>query len=135
VAANDDPGRILAAARLIRSYLGELLSAGEAETFDQLVARQLGSDVPDEEKAQRVKTVLDSRPSTAAWLDIVVADDGLRPPELQEWESRQIEPVSGQLPVPAMRYVCPQGDFDRYLRSVGQEPGRCPTHDVDLVSA
>lgn len=39
-------------------------------------------------------------------------------------------PVS---PTPGLTYVCPQCDYTRVLREVGEDPGECPTHHVALI--
>ncbi|MFB9903068.1 hypothetical protein [Allokutzneria oryzae] len=114
--------RVVDAAKAIRPYLPDMLGE-DAERFDLLVSGLLAQAEADpDETALRLEQLLSMPPVTARWLERVLADDQLRPPELQQ------HPQLG-------RFECPGKDFVWYPRIVGQRAPICPTHGRPLRGA
>jgi hypothetical protein len=118
----DNP--ILELARTIRAHLSTLLG-NEAEELDAELARLLASsdqaDVSDE-----VLAVLRRHQATHDWAARFLETG--QPPGAQGAEKGLPRlPGSGEV-VRSDRYICSDGDYVWYKRSVGEAIPDCPTH-------
>ncbi len=135
---DDSVGRFLDAMRAVRAYLPDLLpDEHDVARYDRDIGELLRmSAVEPSDSVDRLHRLVRGTPKIDDWLRLVLADPGLRPPDVQDWEERGVTGIGAALPVPARKYVCPvDGDFVRYQRVAGQDMGDCPGHGVALVPA
>lgn len=132
---NDESGQgqIREAARAIRAYLPSLLEAHAAIELDAALAALLAAP-EDSVVDDALVAELERNGATAEWTAGFLAH-GL-PPELAVDSERSYSGLPGYGdPVPAVKFVCPGGDYVWYRHAVGQEPPRCPTHGESVVPA
>ncbi len=120
------------AARAIRSYLPELVP-GRADEIDAKIGESF--TLGPAEAARQLTELLSSEAKLLDWTAELVADPGLRPPDVAR-SVKAYQPLPGnQPPVAAERYICPEGaDRVWYRRSAGQAVPYCPKHGVELVA-
>jgi len=119
---------ILEAARAIRPYLSELLTAEEAKVIDERLAQLLAQK--DQEKIDNlILDILCSQEPTRQWVDQFL--ELKLPPEIEKLYQPPLSPnpsvVSGLI-----KYACPNGDYVWYQRQIGEPIPNCPTHNVTL---
>lgn len=114
-----DPEELLECSRSIRPYLLELLGA-EAEAFDLQLADLLAQAKAGESVDTKILELLKSHPKTRNW-----AAEFLAPKQIPKGFERL--PGSSDA-VAAQKFVCPEGDYVWYRRSVGVPIPICPTH-------
>lgn len=114
-----DPEALLECARSIRPFLPELFGA-EAETVDRQFADLLAQAKVGELVDTKILELLKSHPKTRNW-----AAEFLAPKQVPKGFERL--PGSSSA-VSAQKYVCPQGDYVWYQRSVGVPIPTCPSH-------
>jgi hypothetical protein len=128
---------VLEMARAIRPYLPELVGQAADEVDRELAAllADVKAGAPPDSVAQQISTVLIRWPDAHNWAARVLQDPGHLPPELQALaHGRGYEALPGDgEPIPAQKYVCPDGDFVWYRATVGVSVPRCPTHDIEIV--
>ncbi|MFM7427783.1 MAG: hypothetical protein ACKO7W_22750 [Elainella sp.] len=112
------PEDILEGARTIRFFLPDLLGT-EAEAVDQQLAELLGQAKAGQQADQQILEILKGHPETYRWI--------------AEFLSSEPDPKSPRLPglpnaVSAPKYVCPEGDYSWFQRSIGIPVPSCPTH-------
>ncbi len=113
------PEDVLEGARSIRPYLVDLLGL-EAEQVDLRLAALLAEAKAGKPVDGQILELLKSRASTKNWLA-----EFLSPKQISKgWERL---PGKGEA-LSAQKYVCPEGDYVWYLRSVGLTVPTCPTH-------
>lgn len=120
-----EPEDVLEGARSIRPYLPELLGA-EAAQFDRKVAHLLAQAKARKQVDKQLLELLKSNDSTRNWLA-----EFLSPPLVSK--GYQPLPGSGQM-TSARKYICPEGDYVWYQRSIGIPTPTCPTHG-ELIPA
>ncbi|HEY9659603.1 MAG TPA: hypothetical protein V6C65_14180 [Allocoleopsis sp.] len=114
-----DPEEILECARAIRPFLPELLGA-EAEQVDRQLAELLAQAKVGQQVDAQILELLKSHSKTRQW-----AAEFLSPKEVPKGFDR----LPGNMDsVSAQKYVCPQGDYIWYRRSVGVPIPICPSH-------
>jgi hypothetical protein len=114
-----DSEDVLECARSIRPYLPELAGA-EAETIDRQLADLLAQAKAGESVDAQILELLTSRPKTRNW-----AAEFLAPKQV----SKGFEQLPGSSDaVSAPKFVCPQGDYVWYQRSIGIPIPVCPSH-------
>lgn len=134
MSGRDDPARVLEAARIIRRYLPDLVEQVEAGTIDKVISYLLAFPAEKESQAStRLLGLLAIRPGIKAWLDRVLDDEDLRPPEFQDVEHRGTDAIGGARAVPARQFACVDGDFVWFQRTAADVPPICPTHGGELV--
>ena len=116
------PEQVLECARTIRSFLPELLPVDRVESMDRQLASLLAQAKAGETVGASILEELKSHPATRDW-----AAEFLSPQIMTKG------PGDSQLPgridtIAAPRYVCPEGDYVWYRRSVGMAIPSCPTH-------
>ncbi len=118
---------ILEAARAIRPYLPELLTAEQAKAIDHQLTQLLTQQ--DQTKVDNlILDILCSQEPTRQWIDEFL--ELKLPPTLE----KSYQPIPGNLtPVSSVaKYTCPFGDYVWYQRQVGEPIPNCPTHEVPL---
>jgi hypothetical protein len=120
---------VLEGARAIRPYLKELLEATQAAEIDQELAQLLAQSQVGQKVDNRILKLLANYEGTRTWTAAFLEHN--LPPQL----ARLYLPPPGRTnPIPGvMRYICPEGDYVWYRRSVGEPIPQCPTHQLDLV--
>jgi hypothetical protein len=139
-AINDDEEEgVLAAARAIRPYLGELVGAHASGGLDARLAALLNGTI-DTETVGELRKLLEQADDTTDWfLSEVLADaPRYRPPYQQPryLRSRGMVSPAGDptSPISAPRYSCPRGgDYVWYRPDIGTPIPLCPTHQVGLT--
>jgi len=122
------PAQVLECARAIRAFLPDLLPADRAQQIDAQLANLLAQAKTGPIVIADFLQVFMSQPTVQTW-----AGEFLSPQIISKG------PGDTQLPgrmgfVSAPRYVCPEGDYVFYRRSVGTPLRPCPTHpDLTLV--
>ncbi len=121
---------VLEAARTIRPLLADLLEdEQQAQALDAQLARLLEQARAGEPVANRILDLLSKETATREWLRRFLKGEG-------QLTGKGFEPLPGPAaPVPAPKFVCPQGDYVWHRHSVGQPVPRCPTHNLPLVPA
>lgn len=119
-----DSEDVLECARSIRPYLLELLGA-EAETVDRQLADLLALSTTRTPVTTKILELLKSHPKTRQW-----AAEFLAPQQMSKGlELRGYQRLPGSsAAVSAPKYVCPQGDYVWYQRSMGIAIPSCPSH-------
>ncbi|MBD2060476.1 hypothetical protein H6F88_31530 [Oculatella sp. FACHB-28] len=113
------PEDILECARSIRPSLPSLLGS-DATQVDQQLADLLAQAQAGESVDTQILELLKSNPNTFQWIKEFLSSAQV---------SRGFERLpGGSGAVPAQKYVCPQGDYVWYRRSVGISVPTCPTH-------
>jgi hypothetical protein len=121
---------ILEAARSIRPYLSELLTAAQAEVIDQQLADLLAQANTRQPIDNLILELLAAPDATREWLSRFLQD------KQQPEHLRSFSPLPGHGSiVNAAKFVCPQGDYTWYRPRVGIEPPFCPTHNLPLDPA
>lgn len=119
---------LLEVARVIRSYLPDLLGSG-ARSCDQRIAGLLAAARSGQNVDEDLATALQQSPAVHVWAAQVLQDERHRPPDLQPAFELGFEPLPGAGgPVQAAKYCCPHDDFVWWRRSAGQAVPSCPTH-------
>jgi hypothetical protein len=118
---------VLEAARAIRPYLPDL-APDVGEQLDGDLAALLSAAADGDDVRLDVARLLRSEPATREWTQEFLR---LRqPPEVV----KAFEPAPGHgAPVPALKFVCPLGDYVRYAAGVGERIESCPSHRLPLV--
>jgi len=122
------PEQILDCARTIRPFLPELVSAEMVQLMDGQLATLLAKAKAGEAVTADILEVLKSQPDVRSW-----AGEFLSPESVPKGVG------DAQLPgrvgaIAAPRYVCPEGDFVWYRRSLGTPIPKCPSHpDLELT--
>jgi hypothetical protein len=125
---------IIDAAKAIRPYLSDLLSAG-ADRVDGRLAELLSPGAPAD-KEQSIRDLLGSEPETRDWTAAFL--ELAEPPEVHAYRERGVasERMPGVLgpvePIRAKRFECPHRDMLFYRRYVGQPVPLCVTHKCSL---
>lgn len=114
-----EPKDVLEGARSIRPYLPELLGP-EAVQVDQKLANLLAEAKAEKQVDKQILELLKSYNATRNWLA-----EFLSPKQVSKGYQRL--PGSSQA-ISAQKYVCPEGDYIWYQRSVGMPAPTCPTH-------
>ena len=117
------PEDVLEGARTIRSVLPDLLGT-EAEAVDQQLAELLGQAKTGQQVGQQILEILKSRPETRNWIAKFLSSE----PESKGWQQLPGMPNA----ISAPKYVCPEGDYIWFQRSVGMSVQTCPTHNCEL---
>jgi hypothetical protein len=108
---------------------------------------ELGEVVEDDEQRARVASKLDEALALPEGEGREALQSALREhPQTREWTARRLPGgksagrvrilpgLAGGLTEPlGVHFVCPKGDFDVFLESPTQDPGRCPHHGARLV--
>jgi hypothetical protein len=117
------------AARAMRPYLNELLTNDEAALeLDRRLAELLAEGQAGRSVKADLLIALSGQEATRKWTREFLKDK--TPPQVyRTWRRPPGDPGR----VPAQRWVCPQGDYDWYSSSAGEQPPACPTHHLDLV--
>jgi hypothetical protein len=124
------------AARAIRPYLDELL---EDDTLASAMDRRLAELLAEAGAGRSVKAsllgVLTEQEPTRRWTREFMKDKV--PPQAYRGRRPPGDPrlASDLFDVLAPRWVCPQGDYDWYPSTAGEQPPACPTHQVPLQQA
>ena len=115
-------------ARAIRPYLPNLLGS-DAPKVDAKIGALLEEAETGREVDAELNELIDAFPATQAW-----AAEFRGAPVPGRRPGRGFQPLPGDAtPVMATRFVCPQGDYVWYRRSVGMAVPSCPTHNIPLV--
>lgn len=124
---------IVAVSKLLRPYLGDLLGPAEAARVDQVIGAVLAG--PEVEAPGQLREIAGSDIRLLRWVEDVLDDPRLLPPELQGVRSADYRPNLGNgEPVPADRFVCPvSADVVWYRPGVGRAIPTCGTHGQILV--
>jgi hypothetical protein len=134
---------ILEAGRAIRPYL-ESLTGPRAAELDDRIAGLLAADAAGEDVEAELRSLLLTDRATAVFVEEVLTDaPHYRPPALQPGYETPVErgpggdapPGSVGVIAPSGKFVCPNGDYVWYRRSVGAVIPNCPTHGVGLTPA
>ena len=133
---------LLEAARAIRPYLADL--AGEkAPFYDAEIARLLAATAAGADVGDELPALLRRSAAISAWVRATLADDLLRPPDIQPGGGATSKGKLGYAPLPgtaspvaAQKYCCPDRDKDFiwWRRSAGIPVPVCPTHRIPLVA-
>lgn len=120
----------------MRSELGGLLEAGEAERIDRELARLLeeAESEPTRDAHKRILELLRQHDATLDWISLYL---NLHCPPVEEKAkaTRGYARLPGEsgLPVPpGPKYRCPRNDYVWHRRTVGAPIPFCPTHGVLL---
>lgn len=113
------PEEVLECARSLRPFLPEMLGV-EAVTVDRQLADLLAQAKAGESVDTKILELLKSHPKTRNW-----AAEFLAPKQIPKGFERL--PGSNDA-IAAQKYVCPEGDYVWYRRSVGVLIPTCPTH-------
>jgi hypothetical protein len=122
---------VLAAARLIRPYLPDLVVA-EAETVDRALADLLARAESGEAVDNQILELLAKRDPTREWTRQFLIDK-MPPPVM-----RSYDPLTGSVSViDANTFVCEVPSCSRvwYRPKAGIEPPLCQEHKIPLVPA
>jgi hypothetical protein len=85
--------------------------------------------LPEGQARDELLATLRRRPATRRW-----AADRTGAAEVDV--TRSVTGLAGSTTQPlGVHVVCPEGDYDRYLESPTEDPGRCPKHGRKLVRA
>jgi hypothetical protein len=122
---------VLEGACAIRPCLTQLLEARQAAEIDKKLAELLAQSQTDLKVDNQILKLLAKEEATRTWLAAFLEHN--LPPEVTRFYS----PPPGIIgPVPGMtKFVCPEGDYIWYRRSVGEQIPQCPTHQLELVRA
>ena len=128
---------LIAAAKLVRPYLPELVGPEQTEDWDNRLGTMLASDAGEQQLAAEILAVLRSDEVVLQWVEDVLDDPRRLPPELQRLSVRGAEyapvPGGGEV-IDADRFVCPvNGDVVWYRPRVGVPIKRCLFHNRELV--
>ncbi|MEW6497220.1 MAG: hypothetical protein AB1589_32665 [Cyanobacteriota bacterium] len=115
-----EPEDVIEGARAIRSYLPELLEPEAAVLVDQKLANLLAEAKAEKSVDKQILELLKSYTTTRNWLA-----EFLSPKQVSKGYQRL--PGSSQA-ISAQKYVCPEGDYIWYQRSIGMPTPTCPTH-------
>ena len=128
---------VVQAAKMVRPYLSDLIGDERADDWDQRLGELLSRDVAETRMAVDLWQVLEKDETVLQWVEDVLDDPALLPPELQRLNVRGAgyAPVPGQgEPIQFDRFVCPvDGDVIWYRPRIGVPILRCNTHDRELV--
>ncbi len=148
MSADLDIDGVLATARVIRSYLPDLLGPDLAVALDRQLADALAAPDSPAAVAAGLDRLLRARPETRAFLRAVLDDTpDYRPPALQPRHTLPDEssappggishaaPAGDFSPVDADHYTCPQVGCDRGWNrpDVATPVPTCPVHHVTLI--
>lgn len=124
---------VVEAARLLRGHLADVVSVDRIERLDREISECLGT--AGAEMAEQLRTLIASDEDALQWVEDLLDDPDLLPPELQEVRSAAYGPALGAGDhIPPDRYVCPVlRDTVWYRREVGQPIPKCGTHGCVLV--
>ncbi|MCC5612578.1 hypothetical protein LC612_39265 [Nostoc sp. CHAB 5834] len=120
------PEDVLEGARSIRPYLPELLGQQDAEKVDKELSNLLAQASAGEKVDDQVLELLKIYKATRDWLAEFLS-------KKQVSKGFQPLPGSGDA-ISASKYVCPEGDFVWYRRSIGVSIPICPTHGALILS-
>ncbi|EIV92687.1 hypothetical protein FraQA3DRAFT_2296 [Frankia sp. QA3] len=125
------------AAQVIRPYLTDWFTAGDAADLDRRIAGILTTPAEPAARAHQLRALLDAHPHTRRFLHDVLADaPHYRPPD-QQPDNQPGRPGVGLAgdpgPAGADRYTCPHGDYTWYRPDVAAPIPDCPTHQVALA--
>lgn len=118
---------ILVAASAIRPRLYALLGA-DAGPVDELLRSYLEQARSGEKVGNLILDLMAQNEATREWIDEYLTEVG--------WEEnvRAYRPLPGGPHNPPMqRFICPDGDFQWFRRSVGEQIPTCPFHDKQLI--
>jgi len=110
----------------LRSELGSVID-DENERDTAAAELDAALALPPGEAKDELVDVLRARPQTRSWVAarIQIAElDQLR--AIPGLPGISTEPLG-------VHFVCPKGDYDKYLETAGEEPGRCPYDGLKLV--
>lgn len=129
------PQEILEAARVLRSYLPDLIG-DEAEAVDAGLASAVAAQKPDMISAADIVELVRTDPRTRKWMDeyLDAEDENTRMAVLRTFS----QPSGNPDPIPSQKYVCPiDCDTVWYRQFAGQDIPICETngHKVRLVMA
>jgi hypothetical protein len=103
--------------------------ADEEERASILLELDAALELPEGEVERALIEVLKARPDTRAWVAERIEADDLP-------GDRGIPGLAGTATAPlGVHVVCPNGDYDRYLESAADDPGRCPHDGRRLIVA
>ena len=120
---------VLEGACAIRPYLTKLLETAKANQIDEKLAELLDKSQTGQKVDNRILKLVANQEATRTWMAAFLEHNV--PPEVARFYSPlpgQVSTVSG-----VARYVCPQGDYVWYRRSVGEPIPLCPTHQLELI--
>lgn len=118
--------KILEGARLIRSYLPELLG-DQAPAVDRDIAALLALAQQGETVDEPLLTLLKDHEATYLWMGEYLSTQQV---------AKGFEPLPGRSgAIAAPKYTCPQGDYVWYQRSAGQPIPHCPSHGELTLAA
>lgn len=112
------PEDVLEGARTIRFFLPNLLGA-EAGAVDQQLAELLGQAKAGQPIDPQILEILKSHSATYSWIAEFLSS---------EPDAKGPSPIGRPDAVSAPKYVCPEGDYSWFQRSVGIPVPSCPTH-------
>jgi hypothetical protein len=81
--------------------------------------------LPDGPAKGALRQALRKRAETRAWVAAHTGEQGDDP-------GRSVPSLLGDAPMPALRFVCPKRDYDRFFETPPDDPGRCPIHGLKL---
>lgn len=110
---------VLEGARTIRAYLPEMLDQ-EAQQVDQQLSDLLAQAKSGEDVGQEILGLLKGHEGTYHWMAEFLSSHSV---------SKGFEALPGRSSsISARKFICPEGDYVWYQRSVGSPVPRCPTH-------
>ena len=119
----------LKAALAIRNHLNGLLGE-EAGKVDRQLKRLLRAAQQGQKVDNLILEVIRRHESTRIWMDAYLRSRAASevPDEIRNYNS----PL-GEKSIPAIRYVCPEGDYVWYRQSIKDVVPHCPTHGIKLT--
>lgn len=132
--SDEDP--LFAAAREVRPFLADLLGKGAA-AVDEALAIILLSTKPDPNRLDQLQAIFEDDDRLTDWLGQFIAS-GSVPPEVTGLVTRSpggsyVDLPGNVGPRPAVRFMCPNGDYTLYLLRRGQFLPPCPTCNLVLI--
>jgi hypothetical protein len=116
----------LAACRVIRPILPQLLAANLAQQVDDQLAQLLNeTDLDEETKVDCLLAVLDTYPETKTWLDQFL--------ELNSTPKGDYSLTGKPALQSATSYICPIGNDFTFYQEANEDVPLCRTHLVALV--
>lgn len=136
-----DERGIVAASRIVRSVLDDLVGPAAAPGMDAEIGRLLSDVGRRPGAASDLQDLLNSQDGTSSFLEGVLDDaPRYRPPEYQASSTRSVDRATykgldgdGTVVLHAGKFSCPHGDFDWYRPGVDADIISCKSHGSPLL--
>ncbi|MDB9528794.1 hypothetical protein PN498_22570 [Oscillatoria sp. CS-180] len=124
---------VLLAAKEIRPYLSELLTAVDAKDMSQRLDLIFSTELDPALQSTEIQRLMSTAETTQEWLKLYLEG---KPSEQILPIIRTYQPLPGKAKaIASPRYRCPVANCHQvwYRRDVEETPPNCPIHDVPMV--